>query len=76
MSAAENPASPADIDEHTFEVLRALAEQNAAEREAALTALERVVGYVRYVGGYMSPEHQATLWHAEALLAEHGRKTR
>lgn len=56
-----------------FAALVHRAERNAAERDGALDALESVVAIVRDLGGYMAPEHQATLRGARALLAGHGR---
>lgn len=56
-----------------FSVLRARAEQNAAERDAALGVLRELVAYVERVGGYMPHKDQETVRGARMLLAAHGK---
>lgn len=44
-----------------------------AQRDRAVIALEHLEAVVTRIGGYMTPEDQATLREARATLAEHGR---
>jgi hypothetical protein len=64
-----------DSDAAIFATLRARAETNAAERDAALAALVAVLRLVDRKS-YLTPEQQAVLWNAEAILAEAGRSSR
>lgn len=57
-------AKPAD------NVLHARAEQLAAERDAAISALGDLIDYVNRVGGFMKHEDQLLLWRAMALREE------
>ena len=72
INGAKSP--PPESDE-AFVVLRERAEKNAAERDAALSALDSAIAalawslsYVRHVGGFMYPEHQVNLHIAQAAL--------
>ena len=60
-------------EEREFAVMRERCEKSTAERDAALTLLGELVAHVTRVGGYTTPDVQATLRTAKALLAEHGR---
>jgi hypothetical protein len=59
-------------DRDLFRTMRARAEQNAAERDRALSVLALLVAFVDGVGGFMRHEDQAVMQEARALLAEHG----
>lgn len=42
-----------------------------AQRDALAAALRELVAIITNEGGYLTPERQAQLRHARALLAEH-----
>lgn len=62
-----------DADDEVFRALRARAERNAAERDAAVSALRDLIAYVRKVGGFMEAGDQNMLWRAAAIAEELGR---
>jgi hypothetical protein len=61
-----------DISLDTFAILRGRCEQNAAERDRAMSVLAVLVALVEGVGGFMRHEDQIVMQEARALLAEHG----
>lgn len=63
-------------DERVTTAKLAAFDEACAQRDAALNALALLVAHVSRVGGYMSPEDQASLRGARALLCETGRAKR
>lgn len=54
--------------------LAAAYELRVAERDAALSALDKLERMIKRIGGHMTPEDQATLRAATAVLAEQGHR--
>lgn len=72
VASERAPIAPATESEE-FVALCHRAERNAAQRDGTLNALAELFEILRKQGGYMTPQDQARLRAAHALLAEHGR---
>jgi hypothetical protein len=57
----------------TVDAIAAGADCVRAQRDEALDLVQALLRIICGVGGYMAPEHQATVRGARALLREHGR---